>query len=315
MKTIFVGHEEVRGYLRDLLGRLNPTPTVWCPITQSGRALVGALAKVVGELRPELLSTVRILKIDINASDDSIQFDSNEDAPEAIRGNSVLLLDGAIHSGSMISRCADAVIAHKPASLSSYALVVKRQSMFIPTCWGVMTDETDRAHFLLDDGIPNNRLHAGTGRPTQPVHIRRLDRRHASYPPLVSGVKSIDRVTWSDRLYGMETTEGLTTYLLKVGELVVGFLTVQIASEYLTVAEIVSSPLGYGGILMRFADTLARQSECKKVRLNAIKDRIEKYTEWRFEESPGRPSIRLDDEEYQPMERDVLYHHTPEDGH
>jgi hypothetical protein len=113
----------------------------------------------------------------------------------------------------------------------------------------------------------------------------------------------------------METTEGLTTYLLKVGELVVGFLTVQIASEYLTVAEIVSSPLGYGGILMRFADTLARQSECKKVRLNAIKDRIEKYTEWRFEESPGRPSIRLDDEEYQPMERDVLYHHTPEDGH
>lgn len=79
--------------------------------------------------------------------------------------------------------------------------------------------------------------------------------------------------------------------------------------------EIVTDPelrsLGYGGILMRFADTLARQGKCRVVRLLAIKSKIEYYEKHGYSRVGGESAIRLDDEEYQPMEKAVLYHQSP----
>ena len=68
---------------------------------------------------------------------------------------------------------------------------------------------------------------------------------------------------------------------------------------------------GYGGVLMRFADTLARQGNCPVVRLLAIKNNVEFYKAFEFRLVEGKESIRLDDEEYWPMEKAVLYHHSP----
>ena len=68
---------------------------------------------------------------------------------------------------------------------------------------------------------------------------------------------------------------------------------------------------GYGSILLRLADTLARQSDCRFVRLNAIETRIEWYQGFGYEPSPGKRPLVLDSEKYIPMERQVLYHIDP----
>jgi hypothetical protein len=131
-----------------------------------------------------LAENVRVLPIEV---DDEKKIQFVRDEPEALRGQSVLLLDGAIHSGGMMSNCAAEVLKYDPLEVSSYALVIKRGSAFIPTLWGMMMEETDRAFFLLKE-IPNHRLDAAGHNPQktkkQPlVHIERLNEQMLELPP------------------------------------------------------------------------------------------------------------------------------------
>lgn len=316
MNTYFLGTEEVHAYLRDFVRRLRkfePIPTVWCPVTKSGDDLLNEIVKVVREEYPEILDVVRILPIEVHDEGKTVAF-IGEKPEEAISGQPVLLVDGAIHSGNMMSRCANEILKYQPLALSSYALVIKRGGAFIPTLWAVMIDETDRAYFLLDE-IPNNRLDAQASRPQPQVHLRKLCDEHLQRPPIVSGVKSIDRMTWSDRHFQMQTSN-ICTYVLGRTETIVGFLTMHFSEPSdLVIDEIVVDPQsrrqGYGPILLRFADTLARHADCRRVRLNAIKERVGFYEAFKYRAIPGACSLRLDDEEYQPMERTVLYHQSP----
>jgi hypothetical protein len=107
VKTIFLGTEEVTGYLTDLLDRFSPMPSVWCPITRSGRALARALIDVTSKLRADLNPC--ILSIDLGPEqdhrrDEKIIF-ADDNPADIIRNQSVLLLDGAIslghHNGPM----------------------------------------------------------------------------------------------------------------------------------------------------------------------------------------------------------------------
>ncbi|MBI4027617.1 MAG: GNAT family N-acetyltransferase [Verrucomicrobia bacterium] len=318
MKTYFLGKEETNAYLLDFLGRLQeikPIPTVWCPVTESGAELLRALLGLIPEKYPELLSQTVVFPIEVENGSENIRFSKGDPAP-AIRGKSVLLLDGAIHSGRMMSKCAEEILRHGPEELSSYSLFVKQHSIFIPTIWGVMIDEADRAYFLLNK-IPNNRLNAGK-KGQLPLQIQRLDSKHLSQPPIVSNVKSMDRMTWGDRLFQMKVTDGTTcTYVLERTGQIVGFLTVHPfdGSGGLSIDEVVvdskAQAHGYGGVLVRFADTLARQSNHRLVRLNAIKEKTGFYEKFGYQQVSGAETIKLDDEEYQPMERKVLYHQAP----
>jgi hypothetical protein len=125
-------------------------------------------------------------------------------------------------------------------------------------------------------------------------------------------------MTWGDRLFQMQTGGGtITTYVLEQGATVVGFLSVQldegVRPKTLTILEIAAEKgRGFGGVLMRFADTLARQTDCGTVRLNAIEERVSFYRHCGYRECPGAAKLTLDDEIYQPMERPVLYHHHPD---
>jgi GNAT superfamily N-acetyltransferase len=210
----------------------------------------------------------------------------------------------------MMTYCASQILKHGPASLTTYALAVKRCSSFFPTLWGVMTEPGDRPYFLLKE-IPNNRLNAGAARKQPPVHVRILADEHTKLPAMRSGLESIDRVTWSDRLFQMRTSLGTSTYVLEHGSTVVGFLTVHTDADRLTIAEVVVDQShqsnGYGGILLRFAETLARQGDCRVIQLNAISDKVPVYQGFGFAQQPVAP-IALDDETYHPMERLVLYH-------
>ena len=60
MVTHFIGGEEVSAYLRDFLGRLvlfHEIPTLWCPLTRSGNALLNQLLDLV-EQYPQLAESV-----------------------------------------------------------------------------------------------------------------------------------------------------------------------------------------------------------------------------------------------------------------
>lgn len=174
MKTYLLDDEQVRRYIVDFLSRLTSArrmPDLWCPITESGRNLAAFMAKCAAEKFPRLLSQVQLLRMDLDAPDQKIHF--SEDPAALIPGKAVLLLDGAVHSGHTMAVCSDEILKHRPAEVASYALVIKRSSKFIPTNWGIMTDDTDRAYFLLDP-LPNNRLSVGAGS-SLPVQIRRLD--------------------------------------------------------------------------------------------------------------------------------------------
>jgi hypothetical protein len=191
---------------------------------------------------------------------------------------------------------------------------MKVRTAFVPTFWGVAIDELDRAFFELET-IPNNRLDAGRSRKQPPVHFERLSERHIEKPLLTSNIKSIDRVTWSDRLFQMQTSESPPcTYLLMRRDLIVGFLTIHhISPDVFSIDEIVVDQTlrenGYGGILLRFADTLARQTNSKMIQLLGFADKVPMYRDrFGYRELAGRDPIKLDDETYTPMHRELLYH-------
>lgn len=59
MKTYVLGGEEIHAYLLDFLQRLqhiDPAPTVWCSITESGEKLVQSLLDLVAVKYPDMLS-------------------------------------------------------------------------------------------------------------------------------------------------------------------------------------------------------------------------------------------------------------------
>lgn len=274
------------------------------------------MLELVNREFPALAESVQVMPIAVNADRTEVQFVGSDPAA-VIPGQSVLLFDGAVHSGSMMQACAAVVLSYRPAEMISYTLVIKNGSGFIPTLWGVMIAETDRAFFLLD-AIPNQRLEAGsTSRPSAPVHLEQLGERHLTLPPVVVHVGSMDRVRWSERHFQMQASEGATrTYVLMRGAGIVGYLTLHgLEGGGLMVDEIAvdadQQGKGYGGVLMRFADTLARQTSCRFVRLFGIEAQVPFYEGLKYRKLTERAPVRLDAETYWPMERTVLYHQAP----
>ena len=306
-------------YAKDFVARLKkmePFPEVWCPITKSG----SDIAKLFWSILRTVGSPVRVQLLPISVSRTGEEIDISfrgGDPAVQIPGKSVLILDGAIHSGRTMSRCANEVMKYKPQELLSYSLIMKASSSFVPTLWGVTIDETDRAFFLLKE-IPNHRLDAvNPEKLQQPVHIERLEERHRSSPPVATEVDSMNRQTWADRIYQMAVSPGVCTYVLMRTESIVGYLTVRFSGDYMSIDELAidkeKRSRGYGGVLLRFADTMARQANCRTVRLNAIENKITFYEAAKYRKISNTSSIRLDEKElYWPMERTVLYHQRPD---
>jgi ribosomal protein S18 acetylase RimI-like enzyme len=265
------------------------------------------------EQHSHLASQIRLLPIEVNDAGRGVHF-AGTPPRKVLRGAPVLLFDGAVHSGNMMARCAREVLRHQPADLLTYSLTIKRGSAFIPILWGLMIEESDRAYFLLQR-IPNNRMDAGN-RPQPFVHLQKLNEEMVNDEPIRSGVKSIDRMTWADRLYQMQTTDSAAcTYLLKRGAESVGFLTLHFSAQVLFIDEIVVKKedrgQGYAGILLRLGETMARQAGCRSIRLNAIEKRKEVYMGFKHLPLPGASTLTLGSEQYHPLEKAVLYHHSP----
>jgi GNAT superfamily N-acetyltransferase len=315
MYTYYLGIEEVRAYLRELLGRLlasKPMPTVWCPMTESGVQLLEQLIDVIKKEAPGLPKKVKVLSIYPDSKNEGLRFSSPAPSKD-LRRRHVLLFDAAVHSGKTMAKAVRSIREYGAAEVCTYTLVLKRGSSFIPSLWGVMVNDQDRAYFLLER-TPNNRLTTHLSETFPYLHLRRLAEEDMGQPPVKCKLASMDRVTWGDRWFDMaEGDRSGCTYLLETSAGAVGYLTVHHDSAGCMVIDEVAVDQrqrnrGYGGVLVRFADTLARHGGCSKVRLNAISNLVKWYGRFGYKVVPGRNLIRLDDEKYQPMERRVLYH-------
>ena len=323
MHTYFIGKEEVKAYAKDLLGRFNRLqtfPNAWCPVTNSGDVIQEALIAEMKERQDPRLADIESVPIDAVKDKESktvsVGFPEESDPDRKLRGKSVLLIDGAIHSGKTMHLCAAAILKHGPQELITYSLIMKVRSAFVPTFWGVAIDELDRAFFELGT-IPNHRLDAGHIRPQAPVHFERLSERHVGEDLLETDIKSMDRVTWSDRLFQMQTSESPPcTYLLMRRDSIVGYLTIHhVSSDVFSIDEIAVEKShrgsGYAGILLRFADTLARQTNSKVIQLLGFESKVDMYRDSFGYRTIGKETIKLDDEVYIPMQREILYHQRP----
>jgi GNAT superfamily N-acetyltransferase len=278
--------------------------------------LLKELLPLMKENYPDMAKSITVVPVGIDSGSKAVKFEIESPA-EHFAKKSVLLFDSSMHTGGMMCRIVNEAVKLGASSVSTYSLVIKVGSNLIPTFWGVIIDDMDRIYFLLDK-IPNGRLDSGaenhrdgTPRKIPSVFIRRLCDEHLKKAQVKCGVNSLDRVTWGDRHFDMQAGDHKEcTYVLQTGSEIAGYMSLHFSDPAcLFIAEIAVDETqggkGFGAILMRFADTLARQSNCIWVRLNAIEGKIPFYEGFGYRKNPGRDKINLDDEVYVPMEHKV----------
>ncbi|MGI8605367.1 MAG: GNAT family N-acetyltransferase [Verrucomicrobiales bacterium] len=320
MNTHFLSDATIDAYLKDLLDRLRlmgQPPDAICAVTSSGVQLLGRLTNLIAAENSCPLRSAVTLSFGKTAGSKLHVTGAPE---EELKNKRCLLIDSAVHTGRLMNRCRRFLIERDAAEITSYGLVVKRGSRHVPTFWGMMIDDLDRAIFCLET-IPNNRLLAGDAAGQHHVCMSVLDEVSVRSPLLKTDVDSIDRVTWSDRLFAMQSASkdrGVRTYVLEHAHGIIGLLSVhQEPHTGILVVDEVALDNAWkrkklGGVLMRFALTLARHHDCRKVLLNAIENQVGFYRKLRFEEVPGADKLHLDEETYIAMHKAII--HEPEDG-
>jgi GNAT superfamily N-acetyltransferase len=326
MLTHYLGDEEVNGYLRDFAARLkllgDAAPTVWVPIGPSGRELVKALVGIDKDLDEKFFP----VPAEFDRATGIVEME--EGSASFLKDKNVLVIDSSIHSGHTIRAVVDKAVSLGAAGVCSYTLVLKKGASFVPSYWAVSIGDYDRAYFLLER-LPNNHFHDsmpafGQVRERPPkskhknrdpyFHLRKLSKTDIQRPAMPCGVESLDRTTWADRFYDMSNHSGRFTYLLESGQTTYGYVTFEFTGDGSLSIEAVAvrrdqRDKGYGAALIRWAETSARQADCRRITMWGITDQVEKYERLGYRRDPNREPMRLDGgEEYSFMSKPVLYH-------
>ncbi|MGA3050350.1 MAG: GNAT family N-acetyltransferase [Chitinispirillaceae bacterium] len=307
MHTYFIGKEEVSQYAKDFANRLNKLndsfPCIWCTIGKSGDELADFLYDYFPlEYRQRIL----VIPLQCDRDSKSIVFDNPADKNILNSKCNVLILDGAIHSGSSMLSATKMLRELGVEKITSYSLVLKAGSSFIPNFFGLIIADHDRAFFLLDE-IPNNRIMPfGT--------IRKLTSDDATEKiKFQCGLESIDRFTWADFWY--ECVAGSNqVYVYENGPEISGFISFTLNDKTLFIDSVASDKkcVGQkiGQNLMRWAESWARSNNCIGINLWAIDERIGFYTNLGFETCQGK-EMQLGKEKYTSMFRKLLYNIDP----
>jgi GNAT superfamily N-acetyltransferase len=290
-------------------------PAHWFPLGISGDKM---LDEIKPFLPPDFEDRVLITRVAFDRSQNKIVPRDDPDLP-TIKDASVFIIDGAIHSGNSMRRLADELSARGARSIWSYSLVLRRTSEFIPSFFGLLIDEHDRAFFQLDE-IPNNRLFtsASIARNGQFGLLRALREEdvHRTPSTVDVAVRSIAKTTFGDLYYGVRT-QGSRVFVYELGGAIVGFITFVPAHKRLFIDTIAidrkSQSLGIGGLLMRWAETYARSLSCEAIELWAIEDRRDWYRNAGYEFLPGEIMDIGNGERYAKMRRRLLYNIRPTD--
>lgn len=308
MITHFLGTEEVAAYNLDFavrLDQLGPNfPTHWFALGLSGRKVVDALINLLPQRRDQI--TLGIAHLDRES--DEIRF-SKQTPFDAVSldGQVVLILDAAVHSGRSMFKMVKFAQAAGAREITSYALVLKRGSMLIPTYFGVVIDDKDRIYFDLDV-LPNNRL--ATPAPTgvlRAIIPQDLDRPIVDIPAPFVGL------TIGDLIYDRET-HGAHVYVFEYAGEIVGLVsfrkigvTLFIDAWYGAKRIRDGQKLKIGGALFRWTETWARSARCERIELWAYEGANEVYDYLGFTPTESGWRYLGNGQRFRVMERKILY--------
>lgn len=317
MKTIFLGVEEVTGYARDIVKRLArghgqadagwaAMPKLWFCLGVSGDRLAQEMAQhVLSIYGREAVEELLFIRLNYDRKRGIIEL--RDPMPE-VACQKVLLIDSAVHSGRSMMRAVELLERTGITQLVTYSMVLKKSSVFIPSYFGVLIDDVDRALFQLQE-IPNNRLDAkrNTGylRAVQEVDIG------LTLPPV--DVESMGSMTVGDLLYDARV-HGSNVYFYMHEAQVAGYISFAFEAHRLFIDLVASSETlrrqgmkGIGSALMRWAETWARVSKCEAIELYAIENQREFYRHMGFDDVGLAPLQLSKAETYHLMRRKLLY--------
>ena len=303
MITYYLGKEEIDGYAIDLANRLTKDqfPRVWVALGQSGNAMADCLGPLVPE---DIKDQVQVVCCTWNRTQQRIVYADPLDT-KIISNERVLVIDSAIHSGTSMLAVCESVAEMGAINIISYSLVLKKSSQFIPTFFGVLIQDEDRAYFMLSE-IPNNRLM----KDKPPFgYIRQLRDSDIHIAMARSGNGSVDN-TSGDLLY-RKKAEGFIVYLYVSESAICGYVCLRMEGDRMFIDTLLADSghqgRGVGTALLRWSETLARSSCCKAIELWSIHDRIKYYQLLGFE-SAEQGSIQYDDKtSFHHMKRVLLY--------
>lgn len=319
MRTYLFSDEDVRRYARDLATRLidlgDDFPALWFPLGESGDKIAEVLYELV---EPEARKqTISIEPIYYSRSDKAVLLRDGGRLSNYGQYRSVLVLDGAVHSGTSMLQAVQRITNNGAQEVLSYSFVVKRTSIFIPNYFGILVDEHDRPYFQLDV-IPNNILQdeAPFG------FLRRVCAEDANrtVPFLKTGVSSIDRTSFGDLWYA-DQTEGSHVFVYECRDCIAGFVSFRI-EETVMYIELIATDEKFrgkniGGLLMRWAGTYARSCCCTGISLRSHVERISFYERYGFTQAGRADPIVIgkdlsgNPEAYILMRKPIIYTGNP----
>lgn len=291
-------------------------PKQWFTLGLSGdRFLNDILIPLLPDWIKDAVAVTRI-RVDRNSGEVS---DRNSHLNSAkFENKSALIIDSAIHSGRSMGLLSDKLFDMGVSSVLSYSLVLKRTSEFIPSFFGLLIDEHDRAFFQLEK-IPNNRLYSASS-------LRKTDAKFGSLRALREAdvhripnslkvdVASIDKISFADLWYSTKT-QNTHVFVYEVKGEICGYTAFKHEHETLFIDTVAVAKnwhgAGIGASMMRWVESYARSSKCKKIELWAIDERVEFYRHLGFEPSTSDTMDLGGGEKYKKMSRRILYNVKP----
>lgn len=305
--THFLGDQEVKAYCRDLANRLVARglefPFVWAVLGDSGKKIADEVLDEIEALRPDLAGGVSFLVARYNRRHDSVEFsEPTNDIAWPI--GPVLVLDSAVHSGRSMLRLMVTLHEMKAPSIISYGLVVKSGSVIVPTYFGLVIDDKDRAYFQLDV-LPNNRL--GKSPPNGVL-------REVSESDVHSKIETIGppftELTIGDLVYDKET-KGSKIFIFEMKDKIAGFISFRKDGQTLFIdawgTGKASQGTGVGSATMRWAETWARSKRCERIELWAYEPAIDGYKKYGYETTDDKFRDLGEGQRYKIMTKKILY--------
>lgn len=311
MITHFLGDQEVAAYCRDLIKRLTNEkttfPLVWAELGISGRKLGDVLRAELADIKPELLSQISYIAAQYDRTSDSIDYSGGLEASD-LPDTPVLLLDSAVHSGRSMLRLYRSLEELGVKRILSYALVLKSGSIIVPTYFGMVIDDKDRAYFQLKD-MPNNRL----GHPPPPGILREVVEADVGREIESVGAPFVG-MTIGDMVYDI-ATKNSRVYVYEQDDKIVGFINFRLnhRSLFIDAWATAESARGQkiGSATMRWAETWARAKKCERIELWAYEDAISTYLAYGYKFSDERERSLGDKKHYRVMHKAILYNVRP----
>jgi len=285
LRTFFLGKKEVEGYAKDLATRLEEElngnyPLYWCSIGPSGKSVA---LSILESIPKEKTNEIRLVPWIANKEGKSFILENARDKKFLVN-NSVLVIDGSVHSGKTMLEIVRKLREIKVKSITSYSLVIKQSSKFIPNFFGVIVPDHDRPYFLLDE-FPNNRI--------MPTGVMRtLEQEDVKKRPqaLKTKNKDFNKMTWGDLWYG-KVAHGHHVYVYENENKIEGFISFVLKKNNWVFVDGVArnnNATGHyiGKNLVRWAETWARSHKCEGVDMWAIENKIEWYKEMGYKILP-----------------------------